>query len=230
MRQPTRDQLAILNDIFPSTAELISLLVSRKTKKGQEPVPEDVASQYLSPAELEFVTKCERRREHLLSIGDREEQVQQLIKEYSWELLLRELRSHVAKNLDSIISAPRGYLTVKNPLRKKRVSTRTPELPAGTSLGGNAPLDQGAGANSVLTGLQTVMPAQPLWEAYERARRVGDPTHSSTSIDNLSSGGLLHPPNNSDGQWLPSPGPSDRTQARRPWTKEEGNPSSPHTF
>src|SRR5271169_175103 len=106
MGQPSRDQNSILNDLFPSTAQLTQMFVARRTfanSLSSTPTQDD-----LTPAELEFISKCERRRELLRSLGDSEKQVQELKQTYAWESFLRELRSYVAKNWEIIVGSKGG--------------------------------------------------------------------------------------------------------------------------
>src|SRR5947207_14004787 len=106
MGQPSRDQSSILNDLFPSRAQLIHIFVARRSMPNMlstTPTDDD-----LTPAESEFISKCERRRELLRSLGDGEKQVQELKESYSWEAFLRELRSYVAKNWEIIVGSRGG--------------------------------------------------------------------------------------------------------------------------
>src|SRR5271156_5807443 len=72
MGQPSRDQASILNDLFPSTAQLTHLFVARRSIGPLTSVP---TQEDLTPAEIEFISKCDRRRELLRSHGDDDKQV-----------------------------------------------------------------------------------------------------------------------------------------------------------
>src|SRR5271169_3283387 len=120
MGQPSRDQNSILNDLFPSTPQLTQIFVARRTlanSMSSVPTQDD-----LTPTEVEFISKCERRRELLRSLGDNEKQVQELKETYSWESFLRELRSYVAKNWEIIVGSRGGK--PRRPV-KKRTSAPT---------------------------------------------------------------------------------------------------------
>lgn len=225
MGQPSRDQNSILSDLFPSTAQLSLLFVSRRVMDTQ---PQNTAPtlEDLTPAELEFVTKCERRREHLRSLGDSEDQVQALKETYSWESFLRELRAYIAKNWEIIVGSRGG-----KPRRPKKRS-------AATAVVGLA--DDGMNASSFMPpvseqqqpqGTSTALPAsasssQPIWEAYEKARMANMPSAANIGPagSNLGSATGIPPPQTPLGKSADHAlrASTEGSQVRRPWTKEEG--------
>jgi hypothetical protein len=225
MGQPSRDQNSILSDLFPSTAQLSLLFVSRRVMDTQ---PQNTAPtlEDLTPAELEFVTKCERRREHLRSLGDSEDQVQALKETYSWESFLRELRAYIAKNWEIIVGSRGG-----KPRRPKKRSAATAVL-------GLA--DDGMNASSFMPpvseqqqpqGTSTALPAsasssQPIWEAYEKARMANMPIAANIGPagSNLGSATGIPPPQTPLGKSADHAlrASTEGSQVRRPWTKEEG--------
>src|SRR5271154_4132924 len=181
MGQPSRDQTSILNDLFPSTAQLTHLFVGRRSIGPLTSVP---THDDLTPAEIEFISKCDRRRELLRSHGDDDKQVATLKDNYSWESFLRELRSYIAKSWETIVVSRGG-----KPRRpgKKRTSAGIPgfmeEAAAATGFGTTqvtSPTTAAQGAVVLLTALPTALPAeqvaaQPIWEAYEKARMTSIP-------------------------------------------------------
>ncbi len=219
MGQPSRDQNSILNDLFPSTPQLTLMLVSRRTVT--EAIPVNTTIEYLTPAEIEFVTKCERRRELLRSIGDGEEQVRELKDTYSWETFLSELRGYIAKNWEIIVGSRGGK--GRRPV-KKRVSAPGSEFPVApfVTQGQQELHGQGDVSTSLPTDSQTTN--QPIWEAYEKAKmaqapaNVAGPAGSSMGI---SASGIPPPQAKPTVQGTPR-NMAEGSQVRRPWTKEEG--------
>jgi hypothetical protein len=229
MGQPSRDQNSILSDLFPSTAQLSLLFVSRRMIDTQSTT---LTEEALTPAEIEFVTKCERRREHLRLLGDTEKEVQGLKDKYSWESFLRELRAYVAKNWEIIVGSRGG-----KPRRpKKRTSASAVEL---VDDGMNTaayipptsqpqPQPQPHPPQSISTTMPVGVPtSQPIWEAYEKARMANmpvplnvGPTGSGISVP---AAGIPPPqtPTGKSSEHNPRPS-SEGNQVRRPWTKEEG--------
>src|SRR5579871_3241505 len=178
MGQPTRNQDSILNDLFPSIATLTHLFVSRRattTPLRSTPTQDD-----LTPTEIEFIKKCERRRELLRSLGDGEKEVQELKETYSWETFLRELRAYIARNWESIVVSRGG--------KPRRVVKKRPSLPTtgyivdGSSMTTAISTVQQGSPTSPRTqdqqppqGIPSALPTvatstQPIWEAYEKAK------------------------------------------------------------
>jgi hypothetical protein len=212
MGQPSRDQNSILNDLFPSTQQLTHLLVYRRQPMTSTPATvED-----LTPAEEEFVIKCERRRELLRSIGDSDEKVLELKEKYSWETFLRELRAYIAKNWEIIVGSRGGSKPRRS--TKKRTLASTSALASGfdTAAGFVAPGQQ---------GIATAMSANqtgPIYEAYEKARMMSHPVASPPATSGIPT------PQPALGKSPQTPRqPGDANQVRRPWTKEEGTPPPP---
>ena len=225
MGQPNRDQNAILNDLFPSTQQLTQMFVVRRSPP--DAVPTDSTQEDLTPSEFEFITKCERRREHLRSLGDADQQVQGLKEKYSWEAFLRELRGYISKNWEIIVASKGG--------KPRRIAKKKPSAPTGTggfpdgagsiSFSTPGPVSQQLHAPSQTTSLPTSLPTttQSISEAYEKAKSatftpsVGpagstiaiSPPQSQTPVRPVVEG----PPRSSQGEG---------GQVRRPWTKEEG--------
>jgi len=236
MGQSSRDQISILNDLFPSTAQLTRLFVGRRSIGPFTSVP---THDDLTPAEIEFISKCDRRRELLRSHGEDDKQVATLKDTYSWESFLRELRSYIAKSWETIVVSRGG-----KPRRpgKKRTSAGIPGLmgegaaPTGfgiTPITSPTMAAQGAGGlATALPGDSEQVAAQPIWEAYEKARMTSIPASAvgpAGSTMGASAAGIP-PPAKSGGkpaQGTPRP-TSEGNQLRRPWTKEEGNtPKTP---
>jgi hypothetical protein len=245
MGQPSRDQNSILNDLFPSTPQLTQLFVLRRTPANA--LPSAPTQEDLTPAEIEFVSKCERRRELLRSLGDGDKQDAELKDTYSWETFLRELRSYIAKNWEIIVGSKGG-----KPRRphKKRTSAPT----AGY-------IDDGTGASTFIAPIQPQQqqlpqPAQqqsppqqqgiptdltpvstssqPIWEAYEKARMMNIPPSSvgpaGSTIGGAATG--IPPPQTptngkATGGTQRTTGSGEGGQVRRPWTKEEGDSPQP---
>jgi hypothetical protein len=220
MGQPSRDQNSILNDLFPSTAQLTHLFVSRR--QPQNTLAAAASQDDLTPAETEFITKCERRRENLRSLGDGEKQVQELKEKYSWETFLRELRAYVAKNWEIIVGSRGG-----KPRRstKKRVSAPAVPEYEDTGMGFIAPVQQ----QGVPTEIAVNSQGQPIWEAYEKARLIPpSPIVGSVATSAPVATGIP-PPQTPVGK-VTSQGNTPRNtsegnQVRRPWTKDEGTPN-----
>jgi len=222
MGQPSRDQTSILNDLFPSTAQLTHLFVSRRFLGPLTSVP---TQDDLTPTEVEFISKCDRRRELLRSHGDDDNQVATLKEIYSWESFLRELRSYIAKNWEIIVVSRGGK--PRRPVKKRM------------SAGGVIPefMEHGATQTQITRGvtpqgLPTALPAeldisiQPISELYAKARMNAIPASAvgpaGSTMGDSSPG--IPPPSSTDGnavQGTPRP-ISEGTQVRRPWTKEEG--------
>ena len=232
MGQPSRDQSAILNDLFPSTPQLTHLFVSRRpiaSPLSSAPTQED-----LTPTELEFITKCERRRELLRSLGDSEKQVQELKETYSWESFLRELRQYIAKNWQIIVGSKGGK--PRRPM-KKRTSvptaeymddvTSTPSLitPVQHQVPAPAPVQPAPQPQGLPTALSIQTTGQPIWEAYEKAKMTNlPPTPVVPVASNVGTPGIP-PPQTPASKETAQGAPrttSEGNQVRRPWTKEEG--------
>jgi hypothetical protein len=242
MGQPSRDQTSILNDLFPSTTQLAHLFVGRRSIGPLTSVP---THDDLTPAEIEFISKCDRRRELLRSHGDDDKQVATLKDNYSWESFLRELRSYIAKSWEIIVVSRGG-----KPRRpgKKRTSAGISGLmeegaAAATGFGTTqvtSPTTAAQGAEGLPTELPTELPtvlpadseqvaAQPIWEAYEKARMISIPASAvgpaGSTMGSTSATGIPPPAKSSGKPAKGTPRPtSEGNQVRRPWTKEEGNP------
>jgi Telomere repeat binding factor (TRF) len=235
MGQPSRDQSSILSDLFPSVQQLTYLFVARRTP---QPIMTAPTHDDLTPAEVEFITKCERRREHLRSLGDSDAKVQELKESYSWETFLRELRGYVAKNWETIVGSRGG-----KPRRptKKRVSADGPvgymdlnsmpnlmqqEPPAPLPVQPATTQQTQPQTRSVPTALHESTTAVHIQEAYERARNAAlPPTTVGPAGANLGtpSTGIPPPSPSTAPQVTPRP-PTEGAgnQLRRPWSKEEG--------
>lgn len=215
MGQPSRDQASILNDLFPSTAQLTHLFVARRSMGPLTSVP---TQDDLTPAEIEFISKCDRRRELLRSHGDDDKQVATLKDTYSWESFLRELRSYIAKNWEIIVVSRGGK--PRRPV-KKRTSAGVPGfMEEGFT---QAPIVEAPqGVPTALPTEQT--PAQPIWEAYEKARMNTIPASAvGPAGSTMGSATGIPPPTPSEKPMQGTPRPTaEGNQIRRPWTKEEG--------
>ena len=224
MGQPSRDQTSILNDLFPSTAQLTHLFVARRSIGPLTSVP---TQDDLTPAEIEFVSKCDRRRELLRSQGDDDKQVAALKDTYSWETFLRELRSYIAKNWQIIVVSRGGK--PRRPV-KKRTSAGIPVfMDDGTTAFGQQSMVSATASQGVSTTLpEEQVSTQPIWEAYEKAKMNTIPASAvgpAGSTMGSSTAGIPAPttPSGKPVQTTPRPA-GDRNQVRRPWTKEEGSP------
>ena len=187
----------------------------------------------LTPAEIEFISKCERRRELLRSLGDNEKQVQELKETYSWESFLRELRSYVAKNWEIIVGSRGGK--PRRPVKKRTTAPTVGYIDDGTSAPTfMAPVQQQVPQSIAPTpssqGMPTALPVgsttnQPIWEAYEKARMTNLPTANVGPAGSTVGTPGIPPPQTPVGkvtaQGTPRP-TSEGNQVRRPWTKEEG--------
>src|SRR5277367_3792885 len=235
MGQPSRDQSSILNDLFPSTPQLTHLFVARRSLGPLTSVP---TQDDLTPSEMEFISKCERRRELLRSHGDDDKHVATLKDNYSWESFLRDLRSYIAKTWEIIVISRGGK---PRRLGKKRTSTSIPHFVghdegAGTGFVATTQITSPAAETGQGEGLSMALPAeqasaQPIWEAYEKAKM-----HTSIPASAVgpagstmgSSASGIPPPSTPSGKPTQTPRPlSDGNQVRRPWTKEEGPPLRP---
>lgn len=171
----------------------------------------------LTPSEVELITKCERRREHLRSLGDSEEQVHALKESYSWEIFLRELRVYIAKNWEIIVGSRGGRY--RRPKKRPSAAASIMLIDDVTTSPYVQPVSQPQEPQSTLTAMPVAASNnQPIWEAYEKARMTNIPSASTASA----STGIPppHTPGNSAENPL-RPG-SEGYQVRRPWTKEEG--------
>jgi Telomere repeat binding factor (TRF) len=226
MGQPSRDQNSILNDLFPSTPQLTQIFVARRTlanSMSSVPTQDD-----LTPAEVEFISKCERRRELLRSLGDNEKQVQELKESYSWESFLRELRSYVAKNWEIIVGSRGGK--PRRPVKKRTTVPTAGYMEDGMSAPTFiAPVQQQQPVQPTSPGVSTALPVQttgqPIWEAYEKARMTHLPTaHVGPAGSTVGTPGIP-PPQTPVGKSSAHGTPrtaGEGNQVRRPWTKEEG--------
>jgi hypothetical protein len=233
MGQPSRDQNSILNDLFPSKAQLTHILVGRRTLTNTMSTPTE---DELTPSENEFVSKCERRREYLRSLGDGEKQVQELKESYSWESFLRELRSYVAKNWEIIVGSRGGK--PRRPVKKRTSAptsayiddtTATPsfiapaqQVPTPAPPQQSTPQPQG-----MATALSIQTTGQPIWEAYEKARMTNLPSATVGPAGSTVGTSGIPPPQTPIGKATPQGTPrtpGEGNQVRRPWTKEEGIP------
>jgi len=232
-----------LNDLFPSTVQLTHLFVSRRSIGPLTSVP---TQDDLTPAEIEFISKCDRRRELLRSHGDDDKQVATLKDNYSWETFLRELRSYIAKSWETIVVSRGGK--PRRPGKKRPSAGPAPApIPAFMQEGataatgfGTTPVTSPTTAAQVAGVLSTVLPAdseqvaaQPIWEAYEKARMTSIPASAvgpaGSTIGSTSATGIPPPAKSSGKPAKGTPRPtSEGNQVRRPWTKEEGNhPQTP---
>jgi hypothetical protein len=232
MGQPSRDQAYILNDLFPSTAQLTHLFVARRSIRPLTSIP---TQDDLTPAEIEFISKCDRRRELLRSHGDDEKQVATLKDNYSWESFLRELRSYIAKSWETIVISRGG-----KPRRptKKRTSAGIPHFVtdegAVTGFVGTtqitSPAEAGQGEGLPMASPAEQTPVQPIWEAYEKAKMNSIPASAvgpAGSTMASSASGIAPPSTPSGTPTQSTPRPiSEGNQFRRPWTKEEGSSSN----
>jgi len=208
MGQPSRDQNAILNELFPPAQQLTTLFVQRRTPGTLtvSPTQDD-----LTPAEIEFITKMERRRELLRSLGDGDKEVQDLKATYSWETFLRDLRGYIAKNWEVIVGSRGG--------RPRRVIRKRPvafDDGTGGLMSSQNVQTQGQGQQQ-----GTPTSSQPIWEAYEKARMTNVPTGPAGSVMGTPTAGIP-PPQTGKAPVTPRPS-GEASQIRRPWTKEEGN-------
>jgi len=234
MGQPSRDQTAILNDLFPSAQQLTQMFVARRSLPDVDPA--NATQEDLTPSELEFITKCERRREHLRSLGDTDQQVQELKETYSWESFLRELRGYISKNWEIIVASKGGK--PRRTLKKKTSAPSATAFPEGSSISFSTPAPPPVSQPSTTPvqniGVPTSLPpttTQSISEAYEKAKSVA----SATFTPNVGPAGstIAIPPPQTPATTKPaaegtSRGAAAETgQVRRPWTKEEGTPS-PH--
>ena len=225
MGQPSRDQNSILNDLFPSQAQLTHLLVARRTPNPQV-IPAMPTHDDLTPAEIEFLTKCDRRRELLRNLGDGEKEVTELKDKYSWETFLRELRAYVAKNWPIIVGSRGGKPRRATKKRSTVAIGGAYDDGAGTFI--PAAVQQGSGMQA--TGGPAALPAgvtgQPIWEAYEKAR-TNTATSPTVAAVNAGGGTGIPPPQTPVGKSVVqghTPRTAEGNQVRRPWTKEEGTP------
>jgi Telomere repeat binding factor (TRF) len=235
MGQPSRDQASILNDLFPSVQQLTYLFVARR---AAQPLTTAPTYDELTPAEIEFITKCERRREHLRSLGDSDAKVQELKETYSWEAFLRELRGYVAKNWESIVGSRGG-----KPRRttKKRISTDGPvgimdlnsmpnmmqqEPPLPLAVQTATPQQIPPQLRSVPTALDEPTSDVHIQEAYERARNAAlPPTTVGPAGANVGTPSKVIPPPSPTTATQVTPratGEGAGNQLRRPWSKVEG--------
>jgi hypothetical protein len=210
MGQPSRDQSSILMDLFPSTAQLTSILVSKKL--FPEAIPTNTTIQDLTPTELEFVNKCDRRREHLRGLGDREKDVRKLKETYSWETFLREFRLYISKNWETIVGS-QGR--TRKPVRKPHLATEVNGKPA------KAPW-----ISSLPTGYPTTN--RPIGEVYENARMslsLEEVAHTAVNLTGNQSTTIppMAPPRKLTIHEPRRP-ISRVSQIRQPWTEEEGIP------
>ena len=235
MGQPSRDQSSILNDLFPLRAQLTHMFVARRTMTNT--LPSTPSEDELTPSENEFVSKCERRRELLRSLGDGDKQVQDLKESYSWESFLRELRSYVAKNWEIIVGSRGGK--PRRPVKKRTSAPTTgyvedttgtssfiapvqPLVPTPATPQQSPPQPQG-----VPTALSIQTTGQPIWEAYEKARMTNLPSATVGPAGSTVGTPGIPPPQTPIGKGTPHGTPrtaGEGNQVRRPWTKEEGIP------
>jgi len=230
MGQPSRDQASILNDLFPSTAQLTHIFVARRSIGPLTSVP---TQDDLTPAEIEFLSKCDRRRELLRVHGDDDKQVATLKEMYSWESFLRELRSYIAKNWELIVVSRGGR--PRRPVKKRTSGAAIPGFVDDGTTPGFAQTQIVAGAGQ---GIPTALPAEqhvsnePIWEAYEKARMNTIPASAvgpAGSTMGSSANGI--PPPTTAASKTPQGPPrplAEGNQVRRPWTKEEGSPFPPN--
>lgn len=214
MGQPSRDQNAILNDLFPTAQQLTHLFVQRRTTGTLTTTP---TQEDLTPAELEFITKMKRRRDLLLALGDGDKQVEELKDTYSWEAFLRDLRGYIAKNWEVIVGSRGG-----RPRRsmKKRPSAGITGFDESGSFIANQQATPAPQTPTVQQGASSSS-SQPIWEAYEKARMTSVPSGPAGSVMGASTAGIPPPQSGKTPASTPRP-TSEGSQIRRPWTKEEG--------
>ena len=235
MGQPSRDQSSILNDLFPSRAQLTHLFVARRTMTNT--LSSTPTEDELTPSENEFIAKCERRRELLRSLGDGDKQVQELKESYSWESFLRELRSYVAKNWEIIVGSRGGK--PRRPVKKRTSAptsgyiddtTATPSFiaPAQQQVPTPAPPQQSTPQpQGIATALSIQTTGQPIWEAYEKAKMTNLPSVTVGPAGSTVGTPGIPPPQTPIGKATAQGTPrtaGEGNQVRRPWTKEEGIP------
>jgi hypothetical protein len=230
MGQPTRDQHSILDDLFPSAEQMTVLFAARRAMTtNNAPLPQVAGPDDLTPAEIEFIQKCERRREHLRTIGDGDKQVAELKDMYSWESFLRELRAYIAKSWEMIVGSRGGK--PRRPAKKRTIVPTAPVSASNnsTDMSNLIPSAQQQVPHSTHPqGVPTDLPAasgsnQPIWEAYEKARLTNMP-HIGPAGSTLGTSTGIPPPEIS----VVKPTQRSTTiepsgQVRRPWTKDEGD-------
>jgi Telomere repeat binding factor (TRF) len=221
MGQPTRDQALILSDLFPSTEQLTQHFVSRRSTSPLQTTP---TQDDLTPTEIEFITKCERRKEVLRSLGDSDKAVQELRDTYSWEAFLRELRGYVAKNWEIIVGSKGGK--PRRPVKRRPAALTGDDAMGGITEGftGPVPHDPTQDMPSALPVSENNGPS--IWEAYEKARLMSLPTPAGPAGSTMGTPATGIPtPSTAAANTTPQIAQkttSDGSQVRRPWTKEEG--------
>lgn len=91
MGQVEQSQKEILDDLFPE--DIDKILLTRK-----------INSKVLAPSEVDFVSRCKRRREHLANMDPKED----LSLKYSWLAFVRDLSEYISKNSRMILTGKSG--------------------------------------------------------------------------------------------------------------------------
>ena len=114
----------IIQDLFPDNLD--EILLKRKDPNfdsSKRKVSRD--STFFTPAELDFLSRCESRKKNLLEIEDDS----MLMQKYEWVKFLNDLLNYVAKNVGFLVWGPKGkftgLLTKRTVLMKEQRSRET---------------------------------------------------------------------------------------------------------
>lgn len=101
-----RSKEEIIQDLFPDNME--EILMKRKDStfvKEKKDIQRN--STFFTPAELDFLTRCDSRKKNLLSIKNDATLTQQ----YEWMKFLNDLLDYVSKNVGFLIWGPKGKIS-----------------------------------------------------------------------------------------------------------------------
>ncbi|KAK6465342.1 telomere repeat binding factor-domain-containing protein [Scheffersomyces coipomensis] len=187
-----RSREEILEDILPSNLDVI--LLSRRAIK------------VLSPIEADFIERCRSRKDILLSYDtDRN-----LSEEYDWFTFLKVLFDYVAKNMGFLIWGKKGRPTKGRSLNDGETTPHSQELLSGSTtepIGNTTPSDE----NVLISRPSTTTNVDINANSEMKSKDINDIMNALLPSEIAEQ--QIHLRIN--------PNPSNKTQARRPWTREE---------
>lgn len=93
----------IIQDLFPNNLDEILL---KRRDPNFDPLKKKISrdSTFFTPAELDFLSRCESRKKNLLEVEDDS----MLMQKYEWVKFLNDMLNYVAKNVGFLVWGPKG--------------------------------------------------------------------------------------------------------------------------
>lgn len=128
-----RSREEIIHDLFPDN--MGEILYKRRNPSYDSSKTKVVAnSAFFSPAELDFLARCDSRKKILLESTDDSK----LMENYEWMKFLSDLLEYVSNNAGFLIWGPKGKISGQldrynvrdeDELKRKQIATAAPEVP-----------------------------------------------------------------------------------------------------